>query len=81
MEEYRLLVFENKILRRIFGPKGAPTHAILIAQYQVFTVIIDIVGAVLKVCTVIKEILSFFEIYYADRLVSIFIAPSSVNIV
>jgi hypothetical protein len=50
-------------------------------QYWVCTVITNGVGAVLKVCTVIEETLSEFKIYCANRLVSIFIALFSMNVV
>jgi hypothetical protein len=36
--------------------------------YQVCAVIIDGVGAVLKVCTMIEETLNEFEIYCTNRL-------------
>jgi hypothetical protein len=61
--------------------KGAPTRAILIAQHRVYAVIIDGVGAVLKVNAMIEETLSEFEIFCANILASVFIVPSSVNIV
>jgi hypothetical protein len=61
--------------------KGAPTRTILNAQYRVCGVIIDGVGAVLKVCAIIEETVSEFEIYCANRLASIFTEPSSVNTV
>jgi hypothetical protein len=62
--------------------KGAPTRAILIAQYRVCAVAIDGVGAILKVYAMIEETLSEYEIYCVNRLASIFIVvPSSVNIV
>jgi hypothetical protein len=65
----------------LHGPEEAPTRAILIAQYQVCPVIIDGgVEAVLKVCAVIEETPSDFEIYCANRRV-IVIALSVVNIV
>jgi hypothetical protein len=60
--------------------KGALTRAISIARYRVCAVRTDGVGAVSKVCTMIEETLSKFEIYRTNRLPSIF-APSSVNIV
>jgi hypothetical protein len=50
-------------------------------QYPAGTTIIDSVGAILKVCTVIEETLLEFEIYYANILASIFIALCGVNII
>jgi hypothetical protein len=69
------------ILRKFSGRVVtlAPTRAILIAQYRVCAVItIDGVGVVLKVCAMIEETSSQFEIYCAA---SICIAQSGVNIV
>jgi hypothetical protein len=40
--------------------KEVPTYAILISQYQVYAVIIDGLGVVLKICTVTEETTSSF---------------------
>jgi hypothetical protein len=46
--------------------KGPPTRAILIAQYPVSAVIINGIGVVLKVCAMVEETLSEFDIYIAQ---------------
>jgi hypothetical protein len=61
----------QKQLRRASGTKETPTRATLIAQYWVRAVIIDGIGAVLKVCAMIEETLIEFEIYCANRRASI----------